>query len=681
MKLAWYFSKVNPRFKNREATQGEFFANDTELRAFVREAVQNSLDARRPGYTGPVSVRIFVSGSKSALSIDASKRYFKGGWDHFHAEGSGLRDAPVRADNCHFITYEDSGTTGLTGDVNQYHEVADVRNPFYYFFRAEGQSNKTESGRGRWGLGKFVFPRCSRIRSFFGVTVRYDDRQRLLVGQSILRSHNIDDKSFTPDGWFGEKPVKDEAAAPVDDQEFIEQFAEDFCLERRHDPGLSIVVPFCDERWTPAAVVDAVVQDYFYPILKEDLVVTVEDADTQSVLNAHTLVSVVGQCSDSIREMIQPMLNLTQWALQQNNEPGGVNPKINPTHARNSLIVLSSFAGKATRWNRKAIDDTLFEDMRTTLQNKGRIAVRIPTLVQYKDGLSKRTHFDAFIERAEASPQKRPMFIRDGIVISDVPTRLMRDVYAIVAIDDAPLTSFLGDAENPAHTEWSEETSHFKGKYVNGAATLRFIRNAVSDLCQMLAEAADDDDPDLLLDVFSVGTGHDQTGRQVEFSSMTSKSSSSTKEWMKILNAKPRKPKTFRLSSRQGGFRLGSRSDAVDPSQPIEVLVAYDRRGGNPLRKYSMTDFQLDKDPIRIEAKNALIEIRDPNQLMVYPVSDEFSVVVTGFDVNRDPFLQARNSQETNKAMKALHGQIAASAGSQHADSATAIAHRTVAEA
>ena len=111
------------------------------------------------------------------------------------------------------------------------------------------------------------------------------------------------------------------------------------------------------------------------------------------------------------------------------------------------------------------------------------------------------------------------------------------------------------------------------------------------------------------------------------------------------------------------------------------MLVAYDRRGGNPLRKYSMTDFQLDKDPIQIEAKNAIIEIRDPNQLMVYPVSDEFSVVVTGFDVNRDLFLQARNSQETNKAMKALHGQIAASAGSQHADSATAIAHRTVAEA
>ena len=639
MKLTWHFSKVNPRFKNREATQGEFFANDTELRAFVREAVQNSMDARRAGNLGPVSVRIFVSGSKSALSIDASKRYFKGGWDHFHAEGSGLRDSPGRDDNCCFITYEDSGTTGLTGDVHQYHEVAGVRNPFYYFFRAEGQSNKTESGRGRWGLGKFVFPRCSRIRSFFGVTVRHDDRQRLLVGQSILRSHNIDDKSFTPDGWFGEKPEKDAAATPVDDPDFIQQFAQDFCLERGHDPGLSIVVPFCDERWTPAAVVDAIVQDYFYPILKDDLVVTVEDADTQTVLNAQSLATVVSESADAIRDVIQPLLNLTQWALHRTDEK--------------SLIVLNSFMGKATKWNRKSIDDRLFEGMRRTLSEAGRIAVRIPAIVQYKNGLSKRTQFDAYIERAEGSAQKRPMFIRDGIVISDVRSRLMRDVYAIVAIDDAPLTGFLGDAENPAHTEWSEETSHFKGKYVNGAATLRFIRNAVSDLCQMLAEAADDDDPELLLDVFSVGTGKDQRGISVQFSSMTNKGGEAAIDRLKVLNTKPRKHKSFRLSSRQGGFRVGSLSDVVEPRRPVEVLIAYDRRGGNPLKKYSNSDFQLDQNPICIEAKNAITEIRGANHLVIYPLADEFSVVVTGFDFNRDLFLQARNSQPSNKVMQA----------------------------
>jgi hypothetical protein len=659
MKLAWHFSKVNPRFKNREATQGEFFANDTELRAFIREAVQNSLDARCPGQTGPVSVRIFVSGCKSALSIDTAKRYFKGGWDHFQAEGSGLRSAPDRTENCFFITYEDAGTTGLTGDVDQYHEVAGVRNSFYYFFRAEGQSNKTESGRGRWGLGKFVFPRCSRIRSFFGVTVRYDDRKRLLVGQAILRSHNIGEKSYTPDGWFGQKAEKDEAAAPVDDQEFIDRFAEDFCLERGRDPGLSIVVPFCDERWTPAEVIDAVVQDYFYPILNEDLVVTVEDADTQSVLNARTLATVVSECSDAIRESITPLLNLTQWAFRQQITPGEIAPQNELLHSDQSLIKLSSFSGKATKWNRKAIDDCLFDQMRNALRELGRIAVRIPALVQYRSGLSTLSYFDCYIERAEGSQQKRPMFIRDGIVISDVRSRLMRDVYAIVAVHDTPLTGFLGDAENPAHTEWSEETSHFKGKYVNGASTLRFIRNAVPDLCQMLAEAVDDDDPELLLDVFSVGTSHESSGLPVKFSSMTTKGNGAARERLKMLKESPRRQKTFRLSSRQGGFRIGSRPEVSNPRQPIEVLVAYDCRGGNPLRKYSTTDFCLNEKPIQVKARNARIEIRGSNELIVHPASTEFSVVVTGFDVNRDLFLQARNCPVSNSPARASRESLA----------------------
>ena len=103
MKLSWNFNKVNPRFKNREATQGEFFTNDTELRGFIREAVQNSLDAKRPRVKGPVRVRIFVSGDQAALSPEKAARWFENGWPHFHAEGSGLRDAPRLDEPCRFI--------------------------------------------------------------------------------------------------------------------------------------------------------------------------------------------------------------------------------------------------------------------------------------------------------------------------------------------------------------------------------------------------------------------------------------------------------------------------------------------------------------------------------------------------------------------------------------------------
>lgn len=659
MKLAWHFNRVNPRFKNREATQGEFFTSDTELRGFIREAVQNSLDAKRSRVRGPVRVRIFISGDKAALSPEKAERYFAGGWDHFHSEGSGLRDAPVVSEPCRFIAYEDSGTTGLTGDVTQYHEVSGVRNPFYYFFRAEGQSNKTEGGRGRWGLGKFVFPRSSRIRSFFGVTVRHDDKKRLLVGQSILRSHNIKDKSFTPDGWFGKKPDRNEASLPVTDQRFINKFLADFRLKRADDPGLSLVVPFCDERWTAAAVTEAIVQDYFYPILRGDLVVTVEETDAKTVLDSQSLNSVVSTCQKSLQQTLRPLMDLTSWALTQMSHTKEESPSTvrvpvrkSPAASRRPAADTTS-AGEngpglltmsptclATSHVPSAEETRTLTELRQLFQSQGRVAVRVPVDVHPKEGLPRTTFFDAFIERAEGSLQKRPLFVRDGIVISDVRTRAIRDVHAIVSINDSPLTVFLGDAENPAHTEWSEESSHFKGKYNNAAATLRTVRNTVADLCQVLTESAGDQDPVLLLDVFSVGTTKGQSGHQVNFPSMSSRGSESSELRLLSLQSQPRKTKPYQVTNRKGGFRVASRTRQTQVCSPLTVQVAYDCRGGSPLRKFSETDFHLKSDTVTISVRNALIQIVQANQLLILPQKREFEVIVTGFDLNRDLFLK-----------------------------------------
>ncbi len=631
MKLAWHFNKVNPCFKNREATQGEFFSNDTELRGFIREAVQNSLDAKRARVKSAVRVRIFVSGEKAALTAEKSKRYFQDGWNHFQSEGSGLRDVPRSDEPCRFITYEDSGTTGLTGDVNQYHEISGVRNPFYYFFRAEGQSNKTDGGRGRWGLGKFVFPRSSRIRSFFGVTVRHDDKQRLLVGQSILRSHRVDKKSYTPDGWFGQKPDKNEASLPVTDQRFIRKFLSDFRLKRDYDPGLSLVVPYCDERWTMSAVIENVILDYFYPILRNDLQVTVEDSDSKTIIDSQSLLLIAGQLRGSVQQALRPVLDLTVWALQQTGES------------------LSTFSSGSSVDSCREVDTAEMDKLRRCFMEAGRVGVRIPVTIRRTTGVPQLTFFDAFIERAEGSAQKRPLFIRDGIVISDVKTRILRDVNAIVCASDATLTAFLGDAENPAHTEWSEESSHFKGKYLNGSATLRFIRNAVVELSQRLSETTEKDDPILLLDVFSLGTTRGQIGMPVSFPAMSSKAVENNLLRLKSLVGQKKKCKPFQLSSRKGGFRVGSRPRNTTVCAPIHISVAYDRRGGSPLRKYTTSDFQLEEAPVLIRANNATVHVIEPNHLIVYPQKEDFDVVVTGFDLNRDLFVQAKLIQETDR--------------------------------
>ena len=103
------------------------------------------------------------------------------------------------------------------------------------------------------------------------------------------------------------------------------------------------------------------------------------------------------------------------------------------------------------------------------------------------------------------------------------------------------------------------------------------------------------------------------------------------------------------MTRKAGGFRLSGRPQPEELGRGIEVLIAYDRRSGSALRKYSITDFQLDHEPIQIQAEGVHIEIPEPNRLVVYPEQDTFEVLVTGFDPNRDLFLQARTSKTLTK--------------------------------
>lgn len=70
----------------------------------------------------------------------------------------------------------------------------------------------------------------------------------------------------------------------------------------------------------------------------------------------------------------------------------------------------------------------------------------------------------------------------------------------------------------------------------------------------------------------------------------------------------------------------------------LSITVAYDRSRGNPLAKYDKADFDLE-----LLSKN-LTGVRNSrcanNQMLVQLTEEDFEIVVTGFDPNRDIFVQ-----------------------------------------
>lgn len=617
----WNFRMRGRGERNREPIVSEFFTTNimhNAAEALVRESVQNSLDAGWNGAT--VYVRFYLSGSKAMLPPERMSRYTTDGWPHFLAERNGLKNQPNEGESSPFLIIEDFGTSGLTGDIEQSRDEPNVRNPFYYFFRAEGQSGKGEQDRGRWGVGKTVFPRSSRIKTYFGYTVRQDDGRRLLMGQAVLRSHYVEGKYYSPDGYFG-KHEQDGFSLPLEDQDLLEQFRQDFCLKRTGEPGLSVIIPWCDEEIEFDALLQAVLRQYYYAILSGNLHITIATPDREVLLSDETLLSEVRSLSGNLARELIPIIELTLWAKQQSSE---------------SILILSSPPDQnAHKWSNEWFSKEQIVQMRSLFEKGEGLAVRVPVTVRENKKALQQSFFDVFFIRDGNDESGRPVFVREGIIISDIRAPRNRGVRALVIVQDKPLATLLGDAENPAHTQWQKDSSNYKGKYVYGPSYIEFVTNSVSEIIKALTEDQKEIDPTLLLDIFSLPAPPEEEAPKTRKEKPQPNSGDESEE------PEPPSPTSRRFTVQKvaGGFSVSKGGDNAQPPAVILIRVAYDIRRGNPLKKYNPADFDLRDMQTSKEGVDILHLER--NEIRIAIMDPDFRLTVTGFDENRDIYVRA----------------------------------------
>jgi len=617
---SWYFTKRRAIDRIRDPIAGEFFANETINRpgeALVREGIQNALDARRNNET--VRVRLFVSGSLEEISASDLTSSLDGAWPHLEAKGNGLRDTPKRTDNCPYLVFEDFGTIGLEGDVAQTIDPPPgLRNPFFFFVRAEGRSDKSEKDRGRWGVGKQVFPMASRINSTFAVTVRSSDAKRFLIGQAVLKTHQINGASYTPDGWFGIEPRNDLPVMPVEDQVLIKKFSTLFKLHRGDEPGLSIVVPWYYLDITHNELLLAVIRHYFYPIITGDLEVSIETPRYSHKVTSTTLESVVEEVDGSFKQEVQPLIGLAQWAH-----------KCDKTRLPKLMFPAREIA---PAWSKELFAENILKSLQDFYEHGKPFAVRVPMYVYANDGTSSESYFTVFAVRDKHSVDQKPVFIREGIMISDARAPRCGGVRSLVVVEDKSLATMLGDAENPSHTRW-EPGSHFKGKYRCGRQSLEYVTRSVFEIIRVLTEAEKSEDRTLLVDLFSLPAEGDPTQQPEQLPD------SGTEP------PEPPEPPTpteqvLRISRTKGGFAIVPGKAPAKLFSIFEVRVAYDTRRGNPLKKYRSEDFALESAPVEVQSQGLELKHCAGNCITARINDATFRLSVSGFDPNRDLYVK-----------------------------------------
>lgn len=598
------FRRLGDGEMDRPPTQRDQFNNDdVELvDALVRESLQNSLDA-----SDAETVRVrFSLHTPDDAGREALVRHLDLPQLRDRLAACGTDPGVIAFHEPKLLVIEDFGTTGLTGSWNSMDKA-----PFSDFWRCLGKSHKGGKSLGRWGLGKLVFSSSSQARVFFGLTVRKDEPELpLLMGQAVLTTHELEGKRFDSHGFYcrlGDTAMQ----LPITDLDQVRSFAAACGVVRAREPGLSVIVPYVVGTITEQRVVQAVLRNYFFPILLGKLVVTVGaekiDADTFADLaRAHggsrfangALAHFIGAMRSVRKSEIKPHVLPSTWVS----------------------------TGMAA-----ALGDHA-KTLRDRYQAGECLCVRAPLLLKQKDGGELNTQFDLFLQKA--SDDGDTLFVRDTIVLPAESKyfRGYRTLAALVA-DDRPICTFLGDAENPAHTSWSASAERVTAEWRNPSARLKEVRGALQQLYDEIVSSLETRDPNALIDFFSAKAESGARGVRPRGPVVRPPNP----------NPPPPTEKAYRLIRQKGGFAIRG-GTALKPEQlplTLRVRAAYDVLRGNPFSKHDPLDFDFSQKELEIKASGARTSAQSPNVLVIKASSRDFEVTVNGFDVRRDLIIDA----------------------------------------
>jgi hypothetical protein len=568
---------------------------------FVREAIQNSLDARVHN-TSPVKVRFAfhdaVRDAHTAFLEDLRRKKLASAlpWPEEWDQGK-----------ITWLTVQDFNSTGLSGDVSS--RTSDFWNYWLNF----GLSNKSGAGRGGRGIGRVTFLIASRINTVLGLTQRTGDNSILTCGMGVLRPTEISGELKTSYAYLAKDSLRSTFKL-YDDHNFQSALAKAFHIEEHLSPGctgLSLAIPYPHLDLTPEKLIAASIENFAPAISSGSLIVEV-DAVTVDSKQIDGEAKRVREyfVSNAMREDPTRLLDLIRRAA---DAPGVVV----------SIEKPSRFAKDVS------------SDMRTELKNllesgiPSSVVIEVPVT---RNKVTTRSRIVACFGRAPTGKKPIDMFYREGMALPQVTARSQADVDLIVQANEGELATYLNFCEGKAHLDLLENREvkdKLSEKGFHGIQLKRFVRGLMDDIRSVALPDATQPDSTVMRGFFSINRKHLGQNLPTE----------GGHEGGKPANPKVKPPvkppaptiKPFVVSKLDNGFRIRANHSFQDFPIGFRAEVAYSTGERKP--KWSKYDFDLrDMD---IKGKSDVVRI-DGNIIDAESCDREFQIDVTGFDSNRE---------------------------------------------
>jgi len=643
----WHFIEIRDRgIRNVDPSEGIHFEKLPPIGAVIRESAQNSLDA---SYSNehPVHMRISVHTGNRAMPRSMANNYLNGLLEHLNAAGED--NLPSPKEDMSYVVVEDFYTLGLQGDPNIFFDNGDMENNrFYWFHRNTNRTQARNTRGGSFGYGKASFALASKIRSF--ITVSRDKKSIKVFGNSISKGHQIGGTQYQPYGDFGFEDNEDGSIGilPSQNEAYFKQICEDFGLSRGDQVGLSVIIPFPEREYQSEELIQSIIRNYFLPICQNKL--TVEVVGEHSVtINSDTILEVTdrmdwtgeiaGAMTSTNRKCQLGMVELASWWAQGREK---------------DTFELEPFGERQPYWDRSLIKDEDYESMRSVLESGKPLAIRASLPIFKKnargrrDRYSEMSDFYILIKKHQSYGGSDAVWIRRYLSVPDRPYKPKESGFiAIMISPDGQLEQLLRDSEDVAHTQ--HRITRVEKKYKYAGDIVRFFRRSSQIIIGYLQEEKNVLETDWLDDWFpseQIELGEDKESRK-KLRRKKKKNGSIEEE---LIIGPPKPPEdlnrnhSWDIQKAAGGFSIyGELSHDLD--YLFRVKVGYSRDDNtDALKKWKRFDFDFSEGIIDFVFDGVNIEKAEGN-LIIFSVKgpiNEYSIDVTGFDLNRDLFVHAR---------------------------------------
>lgn len=622
-KPGWNYIRTGPGRSGRSLAENNFAKERRDwLSILLREILQNALDARKSDDI-PVTVDIqhrAIEGASSSFVADLI------GTEHlarFTESVPHIQAAPPSGiGNC--LIVEDFGTTGLTGVLDDPDADGKGQNWNAFFFR-EGEGGKENtSGNGGAGQGKITYFSTSVIRTIFAYTVREGDLSEALIGaSSFLRDYQDAGHKWKRDSYWGLTTGEglDCIHLPVQERVRIDEFRKRLGLKRHSsDTGLSLVIP-SPKDVSMADAVQIVIAEFFVPIVRGDLVVSLGETrlDKSSIVaTADSLLS-----DDRARELHTCTTREFRTFMVEA-----------VTRSRDGPIVVAKPFDTASQLSEATFEAADLQAMRDDLEQQKLVSVRFPVMVKSRKVAAQQCFFDVHLVCPYELEHPEQAVIRRDLLIGEEPIgagKLRQSARGLTIISDRELSRLLLSAEEATHLRWNTRLPRLGEYYRSGPEVVAVVRNAMAKLLDVLTGGEQKRDFKLLSKYFSA-PGTSPAAR--------AKGRKSPKGKLPPVPGPipPPSPRLLTIEALVDGCRIrparpGALEEATMP-MAVAVEFAYEGLDKDAFSEYDPMDFDLADPVFAVHPTGCTVSSRDLNRIEFSIDSKDFEFALSGFDTN-----------------------------------------------